>query len=51
VGKQYELDTVLTDPPIQVDLNVFDLSAFSPKSSSPLLPPADSDAQTLAANK
>jgi len=51
VGKQYELDTVLTDPPIQVDLNVFELSAFSPKSSSPLLPPADSDAQTLAANK
>ena len=29
-GKQYELDTVLHHPPIRVDLNVFDLSAFSP---------------------
>ena len=32
VGKQYELDTILRDPPIRVDLDVFDLSAFSPSS-------------------
>jgi len=29
VGKQYVLDTILNSPPIQVDLNVFDLSVFS----------------------
>jgi hypothetical protein len=29
VGKQYVLDTFLNDPPIQVDLNVFDLNTFS----------------------
>jgi len=28
VGKHYELDTTLNNPPIPVDLNVFDLSAF-----------------------
>jgi hypothetical protein len=28
-GKQYVLDTVLNNPPIQVDLNVFDLNIFS----------------------
>jgi len=29
MGKQYLLDTILNSPPIQVDLNVFDLNAFS----------------------
>ena len=29
VGKQFELDTVLNRPPIPVDLDVFDLNAFS----------------------
>jgi len=28
-GKQYVLDTILNNPRIQVDLNVFDLNAFS----------------------
>jgi hypothetical protein len=32
VGKQYVLDTILNSPPIQVDLNVFDLNAFSTSS-------------------
>ncbi len=30
VGKQFELDTTLKNPSIPVDLDVFDLSAFSP---------------------
>jgi len=29
LGKQYDLDTMLQHPPIRVDLDVFDLSAFS----------------------
>lgn len=34
VGKQYVLDTFLNDPPIRVDLNVFDLNAFSTSRSN-----------------
>ena len=51
VGKQYELDTVLTDPPIQVDLNVFNLSAFSPRNPNFSLPPLDADVPTLVVKK
>ena len=51
VGKQYELDTVLNDPPIKVDLNVFDLSVFSPRSSNDPLPPSIPDASTLVVKK
>ena len=41
IGKQYELDTVLNDPPIKVDLNVFDLSVFSPSDSNNPLPSSE----------
>jgi hypothetical protein len=51
VGKQYELDTVLNYPPIKVDLNVFDLSAFSASKPSYPLPRLDPDAPTLVVNK
>ena len=47
VGKQYELDTVLNDPAIKVDLNVFDLSVFSPRNSNDPLPPSIPGASTL----
>jgi hypothetical protein len=51
VGKQYALDTVLSDPPIKVDLNVFDLSAFSVSSPNYPLPPSDTDVPTLVVKK
>jgi hypothetical protein len=51
VGKQYELDTVLNDPPIKVDLNVFDLSAFFPTNPNETLPTPSPDAATLVVKK
>ena len=50
-GKQYELDTVLNHPPIKVDLNMFDLSAFSRSNPSYPLPPSDPDVPALVAKK
>ena len=51
VGKQFELDTVLNNPPIKVDLNVFDMSAFSESNPNFSVPPSDTDAQTLVVKK
>ncbi len=51
VGKQYELDTVLNDPPIKVDLDVFDLSAFSLSNPNFSLRPSDTDVPTLVVKK
>ena len=51
VGKQFELDTVLNEPQIKVDLDVFDLSAFSPSNPNFSLPPLDADVPTLVVKK
>jgi len=51
VGKQYELDTVLNDPPIKVDLDVFDLNAFALSNPNFSLPPSDRDVPTLVVKK
>jgi hypothetical protein len=51
VGKQYELDTVLNDPPIKVDLNVFDLRAFSDSNPNFSLRPSDTHVPTLVVKK
>ncbi len=51
VGKQYELDTVLNNPPIKVDLNVFDLSVFSASIPNFSLPSSDPDVPTLVVKK
>ena len=51
VGKQYELDTVLNNPPIKVDLNVFDLSVFAMGNPNNSLPLPDTDVPTLVVNK
>ena len=51
VGKQYELDTVLNNPPIKVDLNVFDLSVFSASNPNFSLPSSDPDVPTLVVKK
>jgi len=51
VGKQYELDTVLNDPQIKVDLNVFDLSAFFRRNPNETLPTPIPDASTLVVKK
>jgi hypothetical protein len=48
-GKQYELDTVLGDPPIKVDLNVFDMRLFSVNTANFSLLP--SDGATLVVKK
>jgi hypothetical protein len=51
VGKQYELDTVLNNPPIKVDLNVFDLSAFSVSNPNYPSPRSDPGVPTLVVKK
>ena len=51
VGKQYELDTVLNDPPIKVDLNVFDLSTFFRRNPNETLPTPIPDDSTLVVKK
>src|SRR5436309_3330712 len=51
VGKQYELDTVLNNPPIKVDLNVFDLSVFSASNPNFSLRSSDPDVPTLVVKK
>ena len=51
VGKQYELDTVLNNPPIKVDLNVFDLRAFSASDPNFSSRPSDTDVPTLVVKK
>jgi len=51
VGKQYELDTVLNEPPIKVDLNIFDLSAFFRTNPNETLPTPSPDAATLVVKK
>jgi hypothetical protein len=51
VGKQFELDTMLDDPPIKVDLDVFDLSAFSESNPNFSLPPTDAGVPTLVVQK
>jgi len=50
-GKQFELDTVLNDPRIKVDLDVFDMSAFSESNPNFSLPPSDADVPTLVVRK
>src|SRR5437016_916397 len=51
VGKQYELDTDLNNPPIKVDLNVFDLRAFSGSNPNFSLRPSDTDVPALVVKK
>jgi hypothetical protein len=51
VGKQYELDTVLNNPPIKVDLNVFDLRTFYDSNPNFSLRPSDTHVPTLVVKK